>query len=86
VHSTNECYIKIGNTKENTIPDEKMSPVRNPLFKVSITAVSILFAALSSPRPYFNNIAALSTVAKGFALSYTTTTTKPLCQYNLLNK
>jgi hypothetical protein len=64
------CFIKIGNKRKNTVPGEKMSPVRNPLFKVSITAVSILLAALSSPRPYFNSIAALSTVAKGFALSY----------------
>lgn len=47
-----------------------MSPVRKPLFKVSITAASILFAALSSPKPYLKSIAALSTVANGFALSW----------------
>lgn len=46
-----------------------MSPVRNPLFRVSKTAVSILWAALASPKPYFKSIAALRMVAKGFALS-----------------
>lgn len=52
------------------MPDEKMSPVRKPLLKVSKTASSILFAAFSSPKPYLNNIAALRMVANGFALSY----------------
>ncbi|KAH1207310.1 hypothetical protein GmHk_15G042452 [Glycine max] len=52
-----------------TVPAEYMSPVRNPLFKVSITAFSILSAAFSSPRPYLKSIAALRTVANGFALS-----------------
>nr|ACU24384.1 unknown [Glycine max] len=51
------------------VPAEYMSPVRNPLFKVSITAFSILSAAFSSPRPYLKSIAALRTVANGFALS-----------------
>lgn len=47
-----------------------MSPVRKPLSRVSNTAVSILLAAFPSPRPYRRSIAALSTVANGFALSY----------------
>lgn len=48
-----------------------MSPVRNPLFRVSRTAASILLAAFSCPRPYFKSIAALRIVANGFALSCT---------------
>jgi len=52
-----------------TVPVENMSPARNPRLRVSITAASILFAALSSPSPYLKSIAALSTVASGFALS-----------------
>ena len=54
-----------------TVPGEYMSPVRNPLSSVSVTAASILFATLSIPRPYFNSIAALRIVANGFALSCT---------------
>jgi hypothetical protein len=46
-----------------------MSPVRNPLSNVCATEVSILFAAFSAPRPYFNSIAPLRIVAIGFALS-----------------
>ena len=48
-----------------------MSPVRNPWFRVSVTAASILFAAFSSPRPYRSSIAALRIVANGLALSCT---------------
>lgn len=46
-----------------------MSPVLKPLFRASTTASSILFAAFSSPSPYFRSIAALRMVANGFALS-----------------
>lgn len=55
--------------KKLTVPGEYMSPVRNPLFSVSVTAASILFAAFSSPKPYRNSIAALRIVANGLALS-----------------
>lgn len=56
--------------RTHTFPAEYISPVRNPLFRVCKTAFSILFAAFSSPKPYFNSIAALSIVANGFALSW----------------
>lgn len=66
---SNNSEIKKWGVWNHTCPAECISPVRNPLFKASNTAASILWAAFSSPRPYFKSMAALRTVAKGLALS-----------------